>query len=175
MRYTSSALVFIVFGSMAMLISACKKDKAYYVNGCGVEEETYHFFPSSYLELHFYGLDTTFISPEIIKGTGEKLVFQYLRTVDVSTCNCADCGAGDWVLFEVDDTLVSFDFKTEDLALAKLLGGAFSGFAGGFIMYEVNQGEIKGLRINNNEWELDIDVLLAGARPIKVKHRFKLE
>ncbi len=165
----------LAIAALAVLLPSCKKEADSGVEGCGVEEKTYRFFPASHLELHRYGPDSIIISPEIIKGSGNKLVFQYLRTVDKSACNCADCGEGDWVLFEVDDSLVSFEYEEADLGKLNMVGGGFSGFAGRFIMYEVEQGAVQGLRISDKDWDIKLDIVLAGGRPIEVKHRFQLQ
>lgn len=174
MKNSSSILVLIAIASMAIVMQACKKEKNSLNGECSIEERTYHFFPASHLSLQFYGVDSTLVSPEIIKGAGDKLVFQYLRTVDETACNCADCGDGDWVLFEVDKSLNSFDLEAEDFEKSNLVGGVYFGFGGRFIMQPIRTGKVKGIKLNEQEWQVEMVVPLTEFRTVKINKRFKL-
>ncbi len=173
MKNTTSILVLIATALMALALQACKKEKDSLNGECGVEERTYQFFPTSHLSLQYYGVDSALVSSEIIKGTGDKLVFQYLRTVDESAC-CADCGDGDWVLFEVDKSLISFDFEAEDLEKSNLIGGIYFGFGGHFIMQPIHTGKVKGIKLSEQEWQVEMDIPLTEFRTVKLNKRFKL-
>lgn len=149
----------LIFSTLLLCLSicvqsGCKKDDEY--SGCNKEAKHFTFFENSYLEVQYPANPTASPSLKISEGADGKTVFEYMRYVN---CPWIDDGdAGDWIVFEVDDNLSEFQLVNEDLATAKVFAGIFIGFAGRFYMYPARTGKITGVKLNEDTWNISIDI-----------------
>lgn len=131
----------------------------------GIFRETFVFFENSSIVLETYD-DSQFA---FIRA-GENLVFDYGKFSDPSE-NIADDESSSRLIFEISPTLDSFEFTNQELNdINCYFYGANSEFTS---IAEVNQGSIIGNKIDDNSWEIEINVTV-GTSEIKVDSLFIL-
>ncbi len=144
------------FISCVCLIVSCKKDSSYddWFDDCFKTTKTYLFY------------DTL---------AGDSLTFEYLRSVEMTSNCCSDCGEGDRVVFKIDKGLMSFNFDTKDLLDTGATWQSLSGFCGCYFNNGIKEGSIKGEKINDEKWRVEIHLEREFGEPLHFKKDFILK
>jgi hypothetical protein len=172
MKNSPYFFISLLFGIGASLVSGCEKENENPV--CGEESKEYVFFENRFLDIFYPTTQNAYPSVATTEGDSGKIVFQYLRFVDESKCPWSDGGQGDWMVFEVGEDLVEFDFEKEELKSANAFAGGYSGFAGSFLMQAVQEGKIAGKKLNQSEWHITVDISVNG-HSYQFEKKFKLQ
>jgi hypothetical protein len=161
MRIILAILVFIT-----MPFSACHKSTT---DQCPSTTYRYSFRTNA-------GIDTSrtpanWLSASIVGGS--KLVFNYER--NYSTCpEIADGGSTNILFLEVDPSVTSFDyeasgFRQRMVYFRRICFCTESGFL------IPNDGRIKGNRIDDRSWKIDVDIVVSNGESIKTSAIYKLQ
>lgn len=122
----------------------------------GESLENYHaFFENSKLKIETE--EESHVNTESLKidvVTGDKIVFKLL-TYDDPEETVADDELTKIVYFEIDPEITEFTLSPDNFEAANAIIGLSASFS--FIKY-IKAGQIKGQKISENEWKLEVDV-----------------
>jgi hypothetical protein len=155
--------IIFFFLLFSFLLTACKKsDKS-----CPFDTYTYNFKNNTKVDtVRGFGQGTLIAHPV----SGNKKVFIYNHSYTA----CPQVADGDWnalLLFEVDPSLNYFKFYTDDLEsikcyyhieFAEIHSDAYIPVA----------GVIEGTRINDQKWNVNIDLMLTNDKTLKISAIF---
>ena len=132
---------------ICFLLFSCKKNAP---SDCTPDQYSYEFYPSS-------KIDTTTVDMRLffqIKP-GNDLVFSY--THEGPACkSIADEEYSDKLVFQVPATSNSFLYENNQLTDARCLFIKIAFWTNG--AYKVNSGFVKGTKISDTEWDVEINV-----------------
>lgn len=158
---------YFLYFLILLAISSCKKDNAVNYNGINCIDYNEDFKPINILnndydkyKLNFYNnskldfTETLDIVTNIIPG--DKIVFHYHHYYQDTM---PDNWSNQSIRFEIDNKIESFILSDHDLKKAyAIYGNVAFALAGQRHYHWISDGCIKGEKISNEEWQIDINI-----------------
>ena len=156
----------IIIISIFFFITSCKSD-----DDLGTEE-FFQFETGKQLTIK---TDETFEDlMEVNVCEGDKTVFKYTFR-DLGEEGLADSGSSEFIYFEIDSNLDSFEFNDEELidiqAIYKL--SCFCDFEA-ISPFLIEIGTISGIKQDNGSWDISINIVDKGSDTIVVNEVFSM-
>jgi hypothetical protein len=162
---------YIIYLAALLLLIGCEKNKqdsslSYFANNCIDNNADFHPLSISdtvNYKMNFYKNSKIHIYSENNKITnaatepGNNLVFEYSYKYPDNP-NIEDDEYSETIKFEIKSDLDSFLISNENLPACNAVFGKFC-FCAEWGYHQITGGCIKGLKINENEWQIDINVI----------------